>query len=86
MARSAIHATVDSKGRVLIPDSIRKKLDIHTGDVLFVQVEDTGVIRYARAENPFDILAEHAIRESKAGKTLKLRDIAREEGIDLDGE
>jgi hypothetical protein len=47
---------------------------------------DSGVLRYARAENPFDLLAEHAIREHRAGRTRGLRDIAKEEGIDLDGE
>jgi hypothetical protein len=47
-------------------------------------VEDSGVLRYARAENPFDVLAEHALRESRAGRTIRLRDFAAEEGIDLD--
>ena len=84
--KSVRHSTVDEKGRLLIPDAIRKQLGIKAGDIFFVQVEDTGVLRYARAENPFDVLAEHAIREYHAGRTRNLRDIAREEGVDLDSE
>ena len=85
--KSVRHSTVDEKGRLLIPDAIRKQLGIEAGDIFFVQVEDdSGVLRYARAENPFDLLAEHAIREHRAGRTRGLRDIAHEEGIDLDSE
>jgi AbrB family looped-hinge helix DNA binding protein len=83
VAKPGTHATVDNKGRVLIPDAIRKQLDINSGDVLFVQVEDTGAIRYMRAENPFDVLAEHALRESRAGRTRTLQEIAAELGVDL---
>jgi bifunctional DNA-binding transcriptional regulator/antitoxin component of YhaV-PrlF toxin-antitoxin module len=71
---------------LLIPDAIRKQMGIETGDIFFVQVEDSGVLRYARAENPFDVLAEHAIAEHRAGRTRGLRDIAKAEGIDLDVE
>jgi AbrB family looped-hinge helix DNA binding protein len=87
MAKSATHTTVDEKGRVLIPDAVRKRLGISAGDVLFLQVEEeTGVLRYAKADNPFDILAEHALREYRAGRTRTLREIAAEEGVDLDAE
>jgi AbrB family looped-hinge helix DNA binding protein len=84
--KSVRHSTVDEKGRVLIPEAFRKQLGIEAGDILFVQVEDSGVLRYARAENPFDLLAEHAVSERRAGRTRRLRDIAAEEGIDLDSE
>ena len=50
--KSVRHSTVDEKGRLLIPDAIRKQLGIEAGDIFFVQVEDTGVLRYARAQNP----------------------------------
>jgi AbrB family looped-hinge helix DNA binding protein len=87
MVKSATHATVYEKGRVLIPDAVRKRLGISAGDVLFLQVEEeTGVLRYAKADNPFDILAEHALREYRAGRTRTLREIAAEEGVDLDAE
>ena len=86
MGKSIRHSTVDEKGRVLIPEAFRKQLGIEAGDVLFVQLDESGALRYARAENPFDILAEHAISERKAGRTRRLRDILAEEGIDLDSE
>jgi hypothetical protein len=40
----------------------------------------------AKAENPFDILAEHALAEYRAGRTKGLRDFATENAIALDGE
>ena len=86
MRRSIRTSTVDDKGRLLIPDAIRKQYGIEAGDIFFIQVEETGVIRYARAENPFDLLAEHAVREYRAGRTRGLREIAAEEGVDLDSE
>jgi AbrB family looped-hinge helix DNA binding protein len=86
MGRTIRSSTVDQKGRLLIPDAIRKQYGIEAGDIFFIQVEETGVIRYARAENPFDLLAEHAIREYRAGRTRDLREIAAEEGVDLDSE
>jgi AbrB family looped-hinge helix DNA binding protein len=86
MGKTIRSSTVDQKGRLLIPDAIRKQYGIEAGDIFFIQVEETGVIRYARAENPFDLLAEHAIAEHRAGRTRGLRDIAKAEGIDLDVE
>ncbi len=86
MGKSIRHSTVDEKGRVLIPEAFRKELGIEAGDVLFVNMDESGVLRYARAENPFDILADHALMEYRAGRTRNLRDIAAEEGIDLDAE
>jgi len=72
---------VDSKYRVMLPREVRD--DIQPGDVLFVERGEEGVIHYAKAENPFDGLARHAIQEYRAGRTRSLRDIAREEGADL---
>jgi AbrB family looped-hinge helix DNA binding protein len=86
MGKTIRSSTVDQKGRLLIPDAIRKQYGIEAGDIFFIQVEETGVIRCARAENPFDLLAEHAIAEHRAGRTRGLGDIAKAEGIDLDVE
>lgn len=86
MGKAIRHSTVDEKGRVLIPEAFRKELGIEAGDVLFVQMDEPGVLRYARAENPFDALADHALREYKAGRTRDLREIAAEEGVDLDAD
>ncbi len=74
---------VDSKYRVTIPKEARE--NIKPGDVLFVE-EMNGVLHYAKAENPFDGLARHAIQEYRAGWTRSLAVIAQEEGIVLDGE
>jgi AbrB family looped-hinge helix DNA binding protein len=82
---------VDSKGRLTIPAELRQSLGIEPGDTLFVEVESAGnsethsrVLRYAKADNPFDALARHAETERRAGRTRNLRDFARELDIDLD--
>ena len=75
----------DDKGRVTIPRDLRVQLDIQAGDIFFLDIED-GVMRLAKAENPFDILAEHALAEYRAGRTKSLRDFAAENAIALDGE
>jgi AbrB family looped-hinge helix DNA binding protein len=49
-------STISSKGQLTVPQEIRKRLGLETGDrVEFVVEEDRTVIRPARAEvNPFD--------------------------------
>ncbi|MGB3329442.1 MAG: AbrB/MazE/SpoVT family DNA-binding domain-containing protein [Thermomicrobiales bacterium] len=80
------YATIDAKGRVAIPAEIRKRLGLQTGDIFFFDAEDDAdVIRMAKAVNPFDILAEHAIEEFNAGRTVNLRAYAAEKGIADDG-
>ncbi len=78
-------AKVDSKGRISIPASVRGRIDMHPGDVFFIEVEDS-VLRLAKAENPFDRLAEQAREEYESGDTVSLREFAQREGIDLDAE
>ena len=73
---------VDSKYRVTIPKEARAR--IRPGDVLFVE-ETEGMLHYAKAENPFDGLARHAVQEYRSGMTRSLAAIAQEEGINLDG-
>ncbi|MGH2532660.1 MAG: AbrB/MazE/SpoVT family DNA-binding domain-containing protein [Thermomicrobiales bacterium] len=85
MATSSVK--VDPKGRLTIPRHLREQLDIEPGDTLFVEAdEEHRVLRYAKAENPFDILARHALAERKAGRTRTLRAFAEENRIDLDVE
>jgi AbrB family looped-hinge helix DNA binding protein len=75
---------VDPKGRLLIPRELRDELGIVPGDTLFVEREfGQPVLRYAKAENPFDALAEHAEAEYRAGRTVTLEELATELGIDL---
>ncbi len=73
---------VDSKYRVMLPREVRD--DIQPGDVLFVERGEEGVIHYAKAENPFDTLARHALEAYRFGRTRDLRAFAAENGIDLE--
>lgn len=64
---------VDDRYRVTIPKEVREH--VRPGDVLFVEHQsDHGVdvYRFAKAENPFDVLAAHALNEHRAGRTLSL--------------
>jgi AbrB family looped-hinge helix DNA binding protein len=86
LSMATAHAVkVDAKGRLLIPQEMRSALDIHPGDTLFVEQEGT-VLRYAKADNPFDLLAEHALREYEGGRTKSLRDFSTENNLALDDE
>lgn len=78
-------ARVDAKGRLSIPRRLREELGIEPGDTFFIE-RDNGlkVLRLAKADDPFDVLAEHAIREYRAGRTKSLPQVADELGIDLD--
>lgn len=80
---NAVAVRVDNKGRLMIPKDLRQELQVEPGDTLYIRCEDK-VLQCAKAENPFDLLAEHAIRELKAGKTRSLRDFAEEHNIPLD--
>ncbi len=80
---SRLTVRVDEKGRVSIPRNAREALGIKPGDVLFFQQEGS-VLRYAKAENPFDALAEQALQEHRAGRTRNLREFARAENIPVD--
>lgn len=82
---SMLTAKVDPKGRVMIPQSVRKELGIEPGDTLVIEYDEKRkVLHYAKAENPFDVLAEHALREHDAGRTRSLRGFAAENNISLD--
>jgi hypothetical protein len=66
---------------------VREGLGIEAGDSFFLEVDEVrGVLRFAKLENPFEILAEHAVAEYRAGRTKSLRDFATENAIALDGE
>lgn len=61
---------VDNRYRVTIPREVRE--GVQPGDVLFVERSDehgVPVYRYAKAENPFDVLAGRALMEYRAGNT-----------------
>jgi antitoxin PrlF len=78
---------VDSKGRLSIPADIRVALGIEAGDVLFLESDaEHEMIHFAKAKNPFDGLAEHAVQEYRSGRTRRLRAYAAENGIELNEE
>jgi AbrB family looped-hinge helix DNA binding protein len=77
----AVAVRIDGKCRVTIPAELREALGLGPGTVLFLEREGS-VLRLAKAENPFDALAHHAIEEDEAGHTQSLREFARERGID----
>jgi len=82
-----VTVTVDSKGRLSIPANVRDELGIEAGDVLFLETDaERAVIHLAKAQNPFDGLAEHAIEEYRQGRTTNIYDLARELGVDLSDE
>ena len=77
----------DAKGRLMIPQPLREKMGIVPGDTFFLDVDETHhILRFAKAENPFEILAEHALAEHRAGRTKSLQDFAAENTISLDDE
>ncbi|MBI3922372.1 MAG: AbrB/MazE/SpoVT family DNA-binding domain-containing protein [Armatimonadetes bacterium] len=79
----AIAVRVDNKGRLTIPKAIRTETGVKPGDLFFLQPEGS-VLHYSKAENPFDLLAEHALKEHREGKTRTLREFAKEHNIPLD--
>lgn len=82
---TTVTVKVDPKGRLTIPRRLREALGIQPGDTLFVEGdEERGLLRYAKAENPFDALARHAIDERRAGRTRSLRAFAAENDVALD--
>jgi len=55
-----ITVRVDTKGRLPIPEVLRKTMGIEPGDLFSLEADD-GVLLFAKVENPFDILAAHAL-------------------------
>ena len=79
-----VTVTVDTKGRLSIPASVREELGIEAGDVLFLETDaEHAVIHLAKAQNPFDALAEHAIAEYRQGRTTSRQAYARKHNIKL---
>jgi AbrB family looped-hinge helix DNA binding protein len=73
--------TVDSKGRILLPREVRETMQVEPGDVLFL-TQDGRFVTLAKADNPFDRLAAHAIAEYYAGETISLEEAL--EAVDED--
>ena len=72
--KGTMTAKVDNKGRLSLPQDLRAMLHIEAGDIFFIEADNDDVLRLAKAENPFDVMAKHALEESKAGKTITLEE------------
>lgn len=84
---AATSVRVDPNGRLAIPRKVRDALGIEPGDPFLVEYDaERRVLTYAKADNPFDLLAGHALAERQAGRTRNLRAFAAENDIALDGE
>jgi bifunctional DNA-binding transcriptional regulator/antitoxin component of YhaV-PrlF toxin-antitoxin module len=78
--RYEIILKLDARGRLTLPLKMRKDFNIEPGDVFFVKPEKTG-IHLVKIENPFDILAEHALHEYEQGNCIKIRELASKNKI-----
>jgi AbrB family looped-hinge helix DNA binding protein len=85
-AAGTMTVRVDSKGRLTLPKEIREELGIEPGTTLFYCRREGDILQLAKAENPFDGLARHAIQERRAGRTRNVREFAREHGIAVNDE
>ncbi len=75
---------IDNKGRVTLPKNMREALGLETGDAVFLKYEpEVKQVRMAPAVSPFDVLAEHAIKEHHKGRTRTIEEFAREHNIRL---
>jgi len=80
-----ITARIDNKGRITLPRSMRQTLGVDIGDTVFLKHDpQNNQLRLAPVVNPFDILAEHAIREYRDDYTKTVEEIAQEQDIRLD--
>lgn len=71
---------LDTQGRLALPQKMREDYNLKPGDYLLVSADKTG-IHLARTENPFDILAEHALNQHEQGNCVEIREFARKNGI-----
>jgi AbrB family looped-hinge helix DNA binding protein len=76
-----VSVQIDEKGRITLPAKLRQLLSLESGDTLFVRLRGD-VLELMKAENPFDALARHALKEYREGHTRDLREIARDWGVD----
>lgn len=73
-------ARVDNKGRITLPKEIREIMRIKAGDIIFFKCApgENNYLQLAIVRNPFDFLAEHAIKEYREGHTKTIEEYAQE--------
>jgi AbrB family looped-hinge helix DNA binding protein len=79
-----VAAKIDNKGRVTLPKNMREALGVEIGDTVFLKYEpEDKQVHLAPAISPFDILAEHAVKEYQEGRTKTIEEFAKERNIPL---
>ena len=82
--KTQVAVRIDHKGRVTLPKNIRQDLGVDVGDTVFLKYDPKdNQVRLAPAVSPFDILAEHAIKDYREGHTKTIEECAQEHGIRL---
>ncbi|MBC7106507.1 MAG: AbrB/MazE/SpoVT family DNA-binding domain-containing protein [Firmicutes bacterium] len=82
--KNQVAVRVDRKGRITLPKGIRKALEVEAGDTLFLKYEpEERQVRLARTVSSFDVLAEHALKQYRDGRTKTIEEFARECNIRL---
>lgn len=71
---------LDEKGRLVLPQEVRRALGAKTGDVFYLRLEQGGIC-LAKGENPFDGLVEEALGEIRQGRIVSLDEWARRESL-----
>lgn len=61
-------------------------MGLEPGDTVFVRVSRSGLLEMRKAINPFDRLAEEAVRQYRARDTKNIEDLAAELGVELDSD
>ena len=83
MSSEEITVKVDSKGRIRIPKKLMDELHIAEGSVLsLLVVKGKKLLIIEPVVSTFDVLAEEAEEEYKAGKTTSIEDYIRYFGLD----
>ncbi len=74
------HLTVriDDKGRLTLPISIRKDININPGDIFYLNYDaEKKQMQLNKAINPFDVLAGEALKEYKKGNVKRIEKLAK---------
>jgi len=80
----AVAVRLDSKGRLTVPREVCEELGLEPGEWFLLEREGSA-LRFARAGNPLDALAEQARREFEAGQTRSLRELTGGQEMGGDG-